>query len=222
MSTSTRTVATPHRPLKQNVARRLIASVLRGELHDSWLVESDLAERFDVSRTPIREAIAELVRLGLAERYPNRGAHLLPLGPTQVREIYVVRGVLECEAVRLAATRIDCDELSRQLKDMRSLASKSTQSPRWASRAISRDQQLHSLICEAASNRRLAAEVARYYELVEAAREMLGRQYASQERALQEHIALAEALLARDADRAADEMRDHIRSAGEAVIAAFF
>lgn len=71
------------------------------------LKDQELAREFGVSRTRIREVLAELELRGLVERIPNRGAVARRLALTQVFEIYDVREVLEGLAVRCAVENED-------------------------------------------------------------------------------------------------------------------
>jgi len=91
--------------------RRLIAT---GELMDgARLVERDLADRFSVSRIPMREAIQKLESEGLVEIYRNRGAIVRTLTVTDVEEIYSLRILLEGDAIYRATKRMDEETLAR-------------------------------------------------------------------------------------------------------------
>ena len=70
------------------------------------LVIQDLATRFGVSHTPIREALVTLEGVGIIDLAPNRGAVVRRVTAVDVREVCQVRRALECEAVRRASGRI--------------------------------------------------------------------------------------------------------------------
>ncbi|WP_186236752.1 GntR family transcriptional regulator [Burkholderia gladioli] len=72
----------------------------------SRLSEVQVARQLDVSRTPMREAFAQLEREGLVTIVPRVGAYVRNVTPRDVEEIYTVRAALECLAVQLAAERI--------------------------------------------------------------------------------------------------------------------
>jgi DNA-binding GntR family transcriptional regulator len=83
-------------------------AILSGELGaGSKLVEVDLAERFGMSRGPIREAIRELVREGLAVDLGRRGSFVSTLTAYDLAEVYGVREALEVAASKLAVERAD-------------------------------------------------------------------------------------------------------------------
>jgi DNA-binding GntR family transcriptional regulator len=76
------------------------------------LTEQELSRRFDVSRTPVREALAKLERDGLVRVVPKKGAFVRTLSHDEIRELYQLREALEALAVRLAAPRLDPGELA--------------------------------------------------------------------------------------------------------------
>lgn len=83
-------------------------SILNGEyLPKERLVENTLAEKYNVSRTLIREALKQLQVLGLVDIIPNKGAIVAEVDQKEIVEIYIVRATLEGLAARLAAVNID-------------------------------------------------------------------------------------------------------------------
>jgi DNA-binding GntR family transcriptional regulator len=91
--------------------RELIES---GDIADgARLIERDLAERFSVSRIPLREALRKLEAQGLVEIESNRGAVVRTLSLADVDEIYDLRILLEGDAIYRAAKRMDDETLAR-------------------------------------------------------------------------------------------------------------
>jgi DNA-binding GntR family transcriptional regulator len=81
--------------------------ILDGEiLPGTWLREQDLVEQYDVSRTPIREAIRKLESDKLIEVVPFRGAKVINLQPDEIWGEYLVRAALEGFALEMAVSRI--------------------------------------------------------------------------------------------------------------------
>jgi DNA-binding GntR family transcriptional regulator len=98
--------AIEHKQLWQAVADQLRDEILDGRLPaGSRLVETELAERFGVSRGPIRDALAELARSGLAVDLPRRGTFVPSLTEVDLAEVYEIRRAIEEAAVRLAIER---------------------------------------------------------------------------------------------------------------------
>src|SRR5437660_11889124 len=107
------TPKTDHGKLRQKIVESLLSDVFRGELNAGrHLVTQELADRFNVSHTPIREALIALAGVGIIDLVPNRGAVVRQITAREVREVMQVRRALECEAVRLACGRIDLGILS--------------------------------------------------------------------------------------------------------------
>src|SRR3954463_3398605 len=99
------------------VVDQILRSIFNGEFRGGdRLVEEENAATMGGSRTPIREAFAELSGIGLITIKPNHGAVVRPLGPTQIREIYQIRCLLEGEATFMATDRIDREAL-REIRE---------------------------------------------------------------------------------------------------------
>ena len=108
-------------PLRVQVASRLRKAILSGRmLPGAALVETALAEKMNVSRAPIREAIQILENDGLVETIAYKGKRVKPLTAREVAETYSVREVFEVMAVRLIlengapldTLRTHCDEMT--------------------------------------------------------------------------------------------------------------
>src|SRR5688500_6772105 len=100
--------STPRRSRRGWVVGQILRSILTGEFRGGdRLVEEAIAATVGVSRTPIREAFSELAAIGLITLKPNHGAVARSFGPAQIQETYHIRWLLESEAARLAAGRID-------------------------------------------------------------------------------------------------------------------
>jgi DNA-binding GntR family transcriptional regulator len=125
------------------------------------LIVQQLARTYEVSPTPVREALVELARLGLVDLLPNRGAIVRPVGPAEVGEISQIRRLLETEAARNACGRIPPDELSALDRELRRLEAL-PRDQAWDRDARAADTRLHGLIAESCGNLRLAVEIGQY------------------------------------------------------------
>jgi len=100
------------------IFRRLVSSIEDGTLTPGErLREAELADRFGVSRTPIREGLKRLESHGLATYEPNRGMVIPVLDNDQINELYIIRAVLEGTVARLAAQHATAAEIAI-FKDM--------------------------------------------------------------------------------------------------------
>jgi DNA-binding GntR family transcriptional regulator len=197
---------------KHNVVRGLLAGLLKGEwVGGARLTEAEAVEKFGVSRTPVREALLELQGLGLIELRRNCGAVFLPFGPEQLREIYDVRSLLEVEAARLAAGRLDETTLASLLTAFNRIRESGGIDPDWK-----HDRTLHRTIAAASGNLRLSSEISRYGEVIQSVREIVGEQsYGIHETTADEHLAILEAIQQGDSEGAAAAMKAHLAQASQ-------
>lgn len=172
------------------------------------LVESELAERFGVSRTPIREALQRLETQSLLSR-DGRSLIVASLDHTQLSELYVVRGELEGLAARLAARHAAPEEV-KVLQDMLADDMKLVGDPVALSRA---NRRFHKQIHLASHNRFLVQQL----DLVHRSMALLATTSLAAEgrtvETLEEHAAIVAAIAAGDGEAAYRALRDHISEA---------
>lgn len=172
------------------------------------LVESELAERLGVSRTPVREALQRLETQSLLTR-DGRSLIVASLDHTQMAELYVVRGELEGLAARLAARHATPEEV-RVLRDMLKADHALLNDPDALSRA---NRRFHKQIHLASHNRFLVQQL----DLVHRSMALLATTSISAEGrstdTLEEHGRIVEAIAAGDGDAADAALRAHISQA---------
>lgn len=106
-----------HKQLWESIADQLLDEILDGRLAaGSRLPETELAERFGVSRGPVRDALKALVRSGVAVEVPRHGTFVSSLTETDLDEVYVLRRAIEEAAVRIAVTRASDAEIAEMLE----------------------------------------------------------------------------------------------------------
>lgn len=104
-------------PLAQQVRRQLFDDILAGELPPGTrLDEISLAERFQVSRTPIREALREMVSVGLATHLHRRGVFVTEVPAEQLREMFEYVAEMEAACAGLAALNMMAEERENLLE----------------------------------------------------------------------------------------------------------
>jgi DNA-binding GntR family transcriptional regulator len=92
--------------LRDEVVLAIERAVLVGAIAPGQrLVEIDIARQMGISKAPVREALRELERLGLVVSYPRRGTFVADITPTVASEVYSFRAVIESYAARLAVSR---------------------------------------------------------------------------------------------------------------------
>lgn len=198
----------------------LLADVFQGDLRaGQHLGTQELAERFGVSHTPIREALIALAGIGIIDLLPNRGASVRPVTVKDVREVCQVRRALECEATRNACGRIDLAQLHELASELRRLqARKAAPGRHFIDEARAIDSRLHDTIANSCGNVFLANELSRLKMLFRAFRDVSYTQDSARNdfRRLAEeageHLAIVDALTAGKGHDAARAMSRHIRA----------
>lgn len=177
------------------------------------LGEVELAERFGISRTPVREALRRLAADGLVEISPNRGARVVKWSLQEMQEIFELRALLEGKGAEWAATRMaepHIDELDHLCDEMEAFANRP--SPDFTQVALL-NARLHRTILESSASARLQIVLAAIVQppLI------VGtfRQYSPERLAhsMSHHRELAAAIRARDPEWAGNTMRSHIYAA---------
>ena len=144
----------PRATLREHIAERLRAAIFSGELEPgAALVETTLADRFSVSRAPLREALRQLVEEGLITTVPYTGTRVIDLTVDDVREIHSLRTTLERFAFEQAWPRRNA-AFGKELRRRNAALTKAID--RGDDRAsIAAELELHSLVYEASGHRLL-------------------------------------------------------------------
>jgi DNA-binding GntR family transcriptional regulator len=176
------------------------------------LDETMLAERFGVSRTPVREALRELAAIGLVEHRPHRGAVVASLDPERLAEMFAVMAELEALCAAWAAIAITAAERT-ELSAMHEAAGELVRIGDVA-RYREINDRFHEFIYAASHNAFLEETVIGVRRRVLAFRRAqfqgLGRLVVSHA----EHGRVVQAILRGDREAAAREMRAHLTSSG--------
>ncbi|MEO1919548.1 MAG: GntR family transcriptional regulator [Paracoccaceae bacterium] len=179
------------------------------------LVESELAERFRVSRTPVREALQRLETQSVLVR-DGRSMVVSSLDHDQLGELYVVRAELEGLAARLAAQHASPEEV-RVLREMVNKDVALLGDPQKLSRA---NRRFHKQLHLASHNRFLIQQLEMVHRTMAL---MASTTFAVEGRdstALEEHSAIISAIENKDGDAAAEALKFHISLAYEARLTA--
>jgi DNA-binding GntR family transcriptional regulator len=174
------------------------------------LVESELADRFGVSRTPVREALQRLETQSMLTR-DGRSLIVASLDHNQLAELYAVRTELEGLAARLAAQHASPEEL-RVLRGMVEDDRKLLGDPAALARA---NRRFHKQIHLASHNRYLVQQLDLLYRSMALLATTSLAAEGRDEVALAEHDAIVSAIEARRGDEAFDALRKHISKAFE-------
>jgi DNA-binding GntR family transcriptional regulator len=200
--------------LSEDVYWQLRREIVRGELRPNQpLAEIDMAERLNVSRTPVRESMQRLAADGLVVSRRRRWL-VYEHSKQEIKEIYEVRLALEGYAARLASQRIS-DAQVEELARLRESASADGQ----LTVRVEHNEVFHNQLVAIAGNERLTSMLAHNRNF--AFNRQVASLYTPADLAVSgsQHTRLVEAVLARDGDAAERAAREHIQSALEIIIA---
>ncbi|EHR39509.1 GntR family transcriptional regulator [Alishewanella jeotgali] len=194
------------------VLQELLRAIVAGEIAPgSKISEPELAKRFDLSRAPLREALARLERCHLLERTPNAGARVVKLSTENLLSLYQLREELEGLACRLAATQMSDAEI-REMQDLldQHLSSQRVREGESYYQEAG-DLDFHYRIILGSKNPYLINILTdELYHLMRMYRVQLGMNGPRVSRAFDEHKAIINAIANRDGELADLLMRRHI------------
>ncbi len=211
--------------LYEQIVQQIEASIVKGDLKpgDQLPAERDLAQRFGVSRTAVREAVKALREKGLVEAYSGRGTFITdgttqavrqsldlmvkigqPEGSTHLAE---VRAILEPEIAALAAVRIQDAELTTMRDAVAAMDRAGTKDPELY---IEADLDFHLALAEGAANPLILSLLDSIVALLREQRMRIFRVPGGPERGQIHHKRILDAVERRDSEKAREAMRAHL------------
>src|SRR4051794_2855195 len=134
----------------------LRTAIVQGELQPgARLRTAALAEQLGLSRTPVREALVLLEAEGLVQLEPRRGAVVRAFADEDLIDLYEVRALLEAEAARRAAERIDVDALGQLTQLVARAEARRVAGQGDAEALVGWNVEFHGTVCAAAQSPRL-------------------------------------------------------------------
>ncbi|HMJ37693.1 MAG TPA: GntR family transcriptional regulator [Baekduia sp.] len=194
--------------LREQVRDLLLARILSGHYSPgSRLVETRIAQELGISQAPVREALRDLEQLGCVVHEAFRGCSVRELSIDDLLEAFPVRAALESVAARLAAHNISDDELALLDGFVATMRTAGDDGDAMAESAA--DAAFHATIVQAARNRVLARQ---WEQLQPHARTFISISLPASARGpvADRHLPILDALRARDPERAATAMHDHL------------
>lgn len=172
------------------------------------LVEREIASQFNISTTPLKEAIGLLKQEGLVITRPRVGTFVSNDIMNSLEEINLVRAALEGVAARLAATKITEDEI-QQLRDVIKEMEVYTKKQD-IEKIIDLNAHFHKLIMTFAKNNYVSKQIEAIHSYDRHFRRIALSQAGELNHALKEHKQIFEKIAARDLDKAEEAIRNHI------------
>ena len=197
---------------KDLIIQQLRAQIVSGQIPPGEkLSEARLAERFGVSRMPVRDALKELESAGFVTIEQRRGTFVRGMSRSEILDLFEVREAVEGMAARLCAHRANNDLLAT-LDEVIETMSRQVEVADMDGYSQT-DERFHELILSGASNERLSDH---YRLLVQHLHRgllssIVTRRAGRMERSLAEHAEIMRALHAHDPRGAEDAMRNHVQ-----------
>jgi DNA-binding GntR family transcriptional regulator len=215
MAVGPRRASAGARSLSTRIYHELKRDILRCALRPGQDVfEGQLAERYGVSKTPIREALNTLRQEGYVHVMPRRGYRIAPVSVQDVQHIFHVRLLLEPSAAELAAQRVS----GEQLVELRRLAQHRSNQSR--SERMAANRSFHLAVAEASGNPRLTAFIGRLLEDVERLYHLGIDLNAADVARTDHHEALVDALIKGDHHQARDIMAEAVQASRKRIMEA--
>jgi DNA-binding GntR family transcriptional regulator len=205
-----------HRQLKDAVYAQILEKILDGTLPAGYaLREGELAARFGVSKTPLRDALVRLQAEGLVSIPPYRSAVVVGYSQGDLREIYEVRELLEGACAREAALTISTDdlaELSQLIRDSAVCIAGGEVRPGQEEILAALIDRFDVIMYAQCRNRRINEMVANIRNHIQRIGRLTTRIPGRMVKSVREHQAIYEAIVQRDGAAAETAMRRHILS----------
>jgi DNA-binding GntR family transcriptional regulator len=200
--------------LGEQIQNALKGDILSGRMAPGQRIAiEELAARWGVSSTPVRDAIRRLESVGFVTVQPRRGIYVAELDADAFRDIFELRIALECLAVETATLLAPEYELDHVLARYRE-AAEHLRSTGDRSLIAERDYMMHDLLMRFCRNLRLVAIMDDLRDLIDWAQAtIVGRQPEAYDVTVYEHIGIVEAMRARDVATARQAVRVHLERA---------
>ncbi|HEY8333793.1 MAG TPA: GntR family transcriptional regulator [Tardiphaga sp.] len=205
--------------LHAQIVRKLRVVLLNGELPSGARIpEADLCRRFQVSRTPLREALKVLATEGFIELRPNRGSVVAPIDPVEIGHVFEMKGGLEQQIGLLAAVRATKDDRVNLERIHARLGALETREDPAAYTAL--NQEFHHGLASASKNPLLLQTYDNLQKRILRLRLVVNEDPARLDASFNDHEGIMTALRAGARLDLAERLVDHNRVLGEAVLKA--
>ena len=190
---------------KEKVAAELRIAILSKKMKEGESLSLDsVATQLNVSITPVREAFQILARDGLIKLRPNKGAIVLGINDTYIREHYQLRAILESACAELAAAEgVDISGIREAYERSKESLQKGDYS-----NYASQNREFHSEIWAAAGNKKMESMIAELWNGLSMGNMVTEQEYVKI--SVEEHGKIMDAIAAGDVVRAKQEMYAHI------------
>ncbi|MGI6257744.1 MAG: GntR family transcriptional regulator [Anaerovoracaceae bacterium] len=195
--------------LSTDLSMRLKEDILSGRLRKNQkLTEQSICDNYQVSRTPVREALVQLEMEGLVESIPNRGSFVVGLSQQDMLDILTLRKIYEVQATSWAIERITEDELDQLEENFEFMEFYTMKED--VDKMLNINQNFHQMIYTASHNRMLMQMLSSYQVYLQYARKKAPREENYLTTVLDEHRKIFEAFKEKDPQAGAAAMAAHM------------
>ncbi|MDE6944687.1 MAG: GntR family transcriptional regulator [Lachnospiraceae bacterium] len=203
--------------LRGRVFQKLREDILSGKYKEhEELKEVAIGEELGVSRTPVREAFRQLELEGLIQIVPNRGAYVTGITAKDVKDIYMIRSLLEGLCARLATEKITKEQLEEMEENI--YLADFHASKGHMDQMAELDNRFHDILYEACDSKMLEHTLRDYHQYVLRVRQKTLSTNTRGRASNDEHRQIMEAIKEKDADRAEQLANGHILNAYENMV----
>lgn len=199
--------------LSEQIEYALKEEILKGRFAPGEKISVEaLALEWEVSNTPIRDAMRRLEKAGMLKVIPRRGVYVSTIDQQDFQHVFDLRIALECLAVKTATVQIPDAQVQALLETYEESERRLRESGD-RDYLITHDHMIHDVIVQYCGNPKLIEYMQDLHNLsIWAQGAMNARQPDSFEKALPEHLEIARALKARDAEAAEAALRSHLEN----------
>ncbi len=203
--------------LRGRVFHRLREDILSGKYKEGdELKEVAIGEELGVSRTPVREAFRQLELEGLIQIIPNKGAYVTGITEKDVKDIYMIRSLLEGLCARWACEHITKEQMEEMEENI--YLSKFHAQKGHLEQLAELDNRFHEILYEACNSKLLEHQLRDFHEYVLRVRKKTLSNVNRGPKSNEEHEKLMEAIKAGDADKAEKLANMHMINAYENMV----
>ncbi len=200
--------------LRGRVFHRLREDILSGKYKEGdELKEVAIGEELGVSRTPVREAFRQLELEGLIQIIPNKGAYVTGITEKDVKDIYMIRSLLEGLCARWACEHITEEQMEEMEENI--YLSKFHAGKGHLEQLAELDNRFHEILYEACNSKMLEHQLRDFHEYVLRVRKKTLSNANRGPKSNEEHEMIMEAIRAKDADKAEKLANMHMLNAYE-------
>ncbi len=194
--------------IAQFIAEKLESMILQGELAPGTrLIQTEVAADFGVSRLPVRDAFAILIKKDLVVALPRRGVMVREVDTEEIRNLFELRELLECHAVKKSLPNLTADDVALAA----ALVARQEKTPeKDMVTLLEIDEAFHRLLWSRCGNLELDVQIGDIWRRIKVIRAQAREVSGWKKRSIESHRRILESLHAEDFREAAAQIRTGI------------